>query len=223
MNVAIVEDDPRYRESLEMLLTHTPGMALAGSFSAASAAVRHLELMAEEGSEGEWNLVLMDINLPGMNGIEAIRRLKEVAPDILVVMLTVFEEPGTILQAICAGADGYLLKKTGSAELLASLRVVAGGGAPLTSGVARSVLDLLRHSTSGEFPAPGHAASPLHLTERERDVLRGLVRGLAYKQVAAELGVSLDTVRHHIRGIYRKLQVHSVAEAVSRAIRERLT
>ncbi len=223
MNVAIVEDDPRYRESLEMLLTHAPGVALAGSFSAASDAVRHLELLEAEGREGEWNLVLMDINLPGMNGIDAIRRLKAIAPNILVVMLTVFEEPGTILEAICAGADGYLLKRTGSTELLAQLRVVAGGGAPLTSGVARSVLDLLRRSTPGEVPGHGHAAPALHLTERERDVLRGLVRGLAYKQVAVDLGVSLDTVRHHIRGIYSKLQVHSVAEAVSRAIRERLT
>ena len=145
----------------------------------------------------------MDVNLPGLNGIDTTRRIKAAVPETLVVVLTVFEDSTTILQAICAGADGYLLKKTGPRELLAQLEVVAGGGAPLTAGVARSVLDLLRGA--GETPDEGvRRGSELLLTGREQEVLGGLVRGLAYKQVAGELGISLDTVRFHIRGIEGK-------------------
>ena len=219
VKVAVVEDDPRYRESLEMLFSHAAGYTLAGSFGQAADALRRLEHSARDG--GKWDLVLMDLDLPGMNGIEATRRIRQIAPDLLVVILTVFEEPATILEAICAGADGYLLKKTGPKELLAQLQVVASGGAPLTAGVARSVLRLLRESEPNA-PASWRAPADFRLTDREREVLASLVRGLAYKQVAAELEISLDTVRFHIRAIYRKLQVHNVAEAVSRAIRERL-
>jgi two-component system, NarL family, nitrate/nitrite response regulator NarL len=220
LSVAVVEDDPLYRESLETLLRHARGFVSAGVFRQASDALHHLERAGEEGNA--WSLILMDLDLPGMNGIEATRRVKLVSPETLVVILTVFEEPATILEAICAGADGYLLKKVGPQELLAQLQVVAAGGAPLTSRVARSVLNLLRHQEQEERSGAPWPASNLRLTEREREVLGGLVRGLAYKQVGFELGISLDTVRHHIRGIYGKLQVHSVSEAVSRAIRERL-
>jgi DNA-binding NarL/FixJ family response regulator len=155
-----------------------------------------------------------------MSGIEATRRLKAAAPEVAVVVLTVFEEPATILQAICAGADGYLLKRTPADELLSQLRAVVAGGSPLTSEVARKVLGLLRSSVPA--PPPSHAPTRLQLTDREHDVLKGLVQGMSYKQIADEAGISLDTVRTHIRSVYRKLQVHSVAEAVSRAIREGL-
>jgi DNA-binding NarL/FixJ family response regulator len=220
----VVEDDSRYRESLEALFAHTPGFERAASFGSAVDALEELDRATAAGKPPVWDLALMDLDLPGMTGIRATAEIKKRLPEILVVCLTVFEEPGTILEAICSGADGYLLKRSSPQELVAQLRVVAGGGAPLTARVARSVLDLLR---SGDG-APGHVGgawrppSDLSLTQREIDVLRGLVRGLAYKQVASELEISIDTVRHHIRGIYRKLQVHSVAEAVSRAIRERL-
>jgi DNA-binding NarL/FixJ family response regulator len=211
IRIAIVEDDPRYRGSLETLLRHAPGVKLAASFDRAEA------LLAAAGAANapEWDLVLMDVNLPGTGGIEATRALKRGWPGVLVVTLTVFEEPRVILEAICAGADGYLLKRTPPAQLLEQIQLVSSGGAPLTPGVARTVLELVREP---------QAALPndLGLSERERDVLRGLVQGLAYKQVADKLGISLDTVRTHVRGMYRKLQVHSVAEAVSRALRERL-
>lgn len=201
-----------------MLLQRSDGFALAASFGSALPALAYLD---RAGSGCPWDLVLMDLDLPQMKGIEATREVKSRAPRMPVVVLTVFEEPATILQAICAGADGYLLKRMPAPELLSQLRSIADGGAPLTAGVASTVLNLLRtHPSRPEFAGPGPAR--LDLTEREQEVLRGLVGGLAYKQVADVLGISLDTVRTHIRSVYRKLQVHSVAEAVSRAIRERL-
>jgi DNA-binding NarL/FixJ family response regulator len=211
LRIAIVEDDPRYRASLETLFKHAPGVKLAASFDRAETMLAAASAKQPPG----WDLVLMDVNLPGAGGIEATRELKRRLPGVLVVTLTVFEEPRVILEAICAGADGYLLKRTPPAQLLEQVQLVSAGGAPLTPGVARTVLDLVREPQAS-------LPNDLGLSERERDVLRGLVQGLAYKQVADKLGISLDTVRTHVRGMYRKLQVHSVAEAVSRALRERL-
>jgi len=223
LRVAIFEDDPGYREGLAALLRFAPGFELVGVHGAAAAAVRAAEQAAERGEPRPWDLVLSDIEMPGMSGIEACRRLKEAYPGLPVIVLTVFEEPATILDAIRAGADGYLLKRSTAPELLAGLRAIAGGGSPLTAGVARSVLELIRQ---GEI-APGEprtTAAPqrLELGEREQEVLRGLVRGGTYAQIADDLGISLDTVRGHIRSIYRKLQVNSAKAAVSRAVRERL-
>jgi DNA-binding NarL/FixJ family response regulator len=221
VNVTIVEDDTRYRESLTALIAHASGFTMLESFGSAADAVKRMREASDAGTPPAWDIVLMDVGLPGMSGIEATRVIKRVIPKALVVVLTVFEEPPTILEAICAGADGYLLKKTPPQELLTQLQVVAAGGAPLTAGVARTLLDLVRSPSAQDTDAAPDDGL-LRLTERERDVLRGLVRGLAYKQVADTLGISIDTVRTHIRAIYRKLQVHSVAEAVGRAIRGRL-
>jgi DNA-binding NarL/FixJ family response regulator len=223
LRVAVVEDDARYRRSLEILFARTEGFALGGSFASALPALDALGRAADADSRCPWDLVLMDLDLPEMKGIEATRQVKTRVPGLPVVVLTVFEEPGTILEAICAGADGYLLKKMPAPELLSQLRGIAAGGAPLTSRVARTVLGLLRSgaigaNASGPHPHPDH----LNLTEREQEVLQCLVRGLSYKQAADAMNVSLDTVRSHIRAVYRKLQVHTVAEAVGRAIRERL-
>jgi DNA-binding NarL/FixJ family response regulator len=187
--------------------------------------MQELERMQHEGREPSWQIALIDIELPGMSGIEATRRLKRYLPDLNVVMLTVFEEPSIILEAITAGADGYLLKKTPAAELLAHLNAIASGGSPLTPDVARTVFSLLRQNApkgiSGRFFNTS-APTKLDLTEREHAVLQSLVKGLSYKQVATKLDISIDTVRTHIRAVYRKLQVHSVGEAVARAIREKL-
>ena len=222
MRVAVVEDDAAYRHGLEELFQNASGFTLAASFGAAEAALLALQRSQEQTDAVPWDLVLMDVGLPRMSGVDATRQLKRLAPGILVVVLTVFEQPGTILQAICAGADGYLLKKVPAAELLAQLRIVAAGGAALTSQVARQVLDMLRRSANGGLNRFGSVPVQLDLTTREQDVLRGLVQGLTYKQVAERLGIGLDTVRTHVRGVYRKLQVHSVASAVSRAIQEGL-
>jgi DNA-binding NarL/FixJ family response regulator len=226
LRVAVVEDDPRFRASLETLLTHADGFRLAGSFGSPLPLLGEAERAAESGVSPVWDLVLMDLRLPGMDGVQATRRLKGLHREIPVVVLTVFEEPATILDAICGGADGYLLKRTSAPEILEQLRSVALGGAPLTSRVARTVLDILRSEAAGggsRRRRHGPTASGLDLTDRERDVLRCLVEGLSYKEVAAELGITSGTVRSHIKSVYRKLQVHNVAEAVSRAIRERLT
>ncbi len=222
LRVVVVEDDPRFRVSLETLLSHAEGFRLAGSFGAALALVSEADRAASSGAEVAWDLVLMDLQLPGMDGVEATRRLKRLHPGIPVVVLTVFEEPATILDAIRAGADGYLLKRTSVPEMLEQLRSVAQGGASLTSRVARTVLELLR-SGPPDLGRRGPRSPGLKLTERERDVLRCLVEGLSYKEVAAELSISFGTVCSHVKSVYRKLQVHNVAEATSRAIRERLT
>jgi DNA-binding NarL/FixJ family response regulator len=217
IRIALVDDDVRYRRSLETLFTHDPSFAVAASFSRAT----DLLEAAARGEAERWDLVLMDLSLPLLNGIEATRRLKASVPELPVVVLTVFEEVGTLLDAIGAGADGYLLKKTAARELLSQLRAVTTGGAPLTPGVARTLLEVVRLH-AGQPQGPAHDVGRLVLSEREQEILRGLVRGLTYKRIGEEFGISLDTVRAHVRSVYRKLQVHSVAQAVSRAIRERL-
>ncbi len=225
LNVAIVEDDARYRESLETLLSGAEGFRVAGTFGSPDAALQEAARQPAGHGHG-WQLVLMDLQLPGMSGIEATRRLKQLLPDVLVMVLTVFEEPATILEAICAGADGYMLKKSTAPELLAQLRAMAAGGAPLSPAVARTVLEIVREAPRGRLAARLAARpegpSRLGLTDREQQVLNCLVRGMGYKQAADDLGVSMDTVRAHIRSIYGKLQVHSSSEAIVRAIRDRL-
>lgn len=220
MRVAVIEDDSRYRHSLELLFGGAGGFALAASYAAADGALADLRRTLASGRQPGWDLVLLDLDLPGLTGIDAARIIKDLCPGLPIVVLTVFEEPATILRAICAGADGYLLKKISAPELLSQLRAIAAGGAPLTPAVARTVLGLVRDPV----PAPSRGRTParLDLSPREQDVLRALVRGASYKQAADALGISLDTVRTHVRGIYGKLQVHSVAEAVARAIRDGL-
>ena len=218
VRVALVEDNARYRQSIELLFAHAPGFTLARSVGRAEVLLAE----AERDRPRAWDLVLMDLELPGIDGIEATRRLKALDPGVPVVALTVFEEPATILEAIGAGIDGYLLKKSSVVELLTLLRSILGGGAPLTPAVARTLLDVVRNQPAARADADQVKTARLDLSPREQDVLRGLVRGLGYKQIADADGTSLDTVRTHVRNIYRKLQVHSVAQAVGRAIRERL-
>ena len=217
IRIAVVEDNGRYRDSLETLLAHAPGFSLAATFGAAPPALQALGAAAQP-----WDLVLMDLELPGMSGIEATRRVKALSPRTAVVVLTVFEEPATVLEAICAGADGYLLKRTPPERLLAELRSIVDGHSPLSGAVAHTVLDLVRRMGPASPDDGAGTPSRLELSDREQDVLRCLVDGMGYKQTAERLDVSLDTVRTYIRRIYGKLQVHSVADAVSRAVRERL-
>lgn len=222
LRIAIIEDDRRYRASLEQLFGQTDGFRLAGSFAAPPGALASVEQDAEA-PVCAWDIVIMDLEMPVMNGIEATRRLKALRPELKVVVLTVFEDPSAIVEAVSAGADGYLLKKARARELIEGIRTVAEGGAPLTADVARKMLDVIRTLNAAAGHAV-HAAAPtrLDLTEREQEVLRALVNGFSYKQAADRLDISIGTVRSHIGSIYRKLQVHNVAEAVSRAVRQRL-
>ena len=220
VRVVAVEDDSRYRSSLETLLRHSPPFRFVRAFASPEPVVRGLEQASREGRPADFDLVLMDLQLPGMSGVEATRRIKEICPDMRVVALTVYEGRSTILEAICAGVDGYLLKRTPADRLVGQLRTVLAGGAPLSPSVARSVLEFVRRrDTDRAGPAP--ADNP-RLTPREEEVLGCLVTGMSYKQVAAHLEISLDTVRFHIRNVYGKLQVRNVAQAVSRALREGL-
>jgi DNA-binding NarL/FixJ family response regulator len=221
IRVAAIEDDARYRSSLETLFNHAPGFVWAGAYEAAEPALAAGASLVARGESPPWDLLLMDLDLPEMGGVEATREFKRLIPAVAIVVLTVFEDVDSILRAICAGADGYLLKRAPADELLRQLEAIVNGGAPLTAGVARTILDLLRADPPMLRDAPRGPAGPA-LTEREREVLQALVGGKSYKQVADHLAVRLDTVRSHIRSIYRKLQVHSVAEAVGRALRERL-
>ncbi|MEQ1505046.1 MAG: response regulator transcription factor [Myxococcota bacterium] len=207
IRTAIVEDDRRYRAALAALLEATPGFTLTAEHGAAG------PLLAELGPDGApWDLVIMDIHLPDTSGIEATRTLKRAAPAVTVVNLTVFDEPSTILAAICAGADGYLLKSTPFDEVLEALLAVTSGGSALTPAVARTVLSLVRQG-------PAQAPIDHGLSDRELDVLRDLARGQLCKQIAAERALSIHTVRTYVRRIYIKLQVGTLAEAVAAAYR----
>lgn len=222
IRVVVVEDDARYRASLEVLLAHSAEFALVGSYATPAAALAALEPGGAATAGAPWGLVLMDLEMPGMDGVECTRRVKAILPGVPVVVLTVFEDRATIVEAICAGADGYLLKRTPADQLLQQLRAVVVGGSPLSAGVARTVVELVRTVNGDLRPRPGGARAQIDLTPREAEVLRCLVQGMSYKAAARALDVSIDTVRSHIRAVYGKLQVHSVAEAVSRALHEGL-
>ena len=208
INAAIVEDRREIREGLAMLINGTEGFHCSGSYRSAEEALDRIQLHLPD-------VVLMDIGLPGMSGIEALRILKERYPKMLLMMLTVYDDDDRIFDAICAGASGYLLKKTPPAKLLESLREAVGGGAPMSPEVARRVITLFR-----EIRPPERA--DYELTPHETRLLKLFVEGHNYKTAAAELGVSVHTVSFHLRSIYDKLQVHSKSEAVAKALSNRL-
>lgn len=223
VRVAVVEDDSRYRSTLEKFLATLPEFSLTGSFASSEAPLQAAEKARANGEPAPWDLVLMDLELPGLSGLETTRRLKQRFPKLPIIVLTVFEDPATVLEAISAGADGYLAKRISAPELRSQLRSILQEGSPLTPGVARTVLNFVRQLHAPSMSErTASAPSRLDLTEREQEVLKGLVRGKTYQQVADSLSISVETVRTHIRNIYAKLQVHNVAEAVSRAIRNRL-
>ena len=206
IRVAIVEDQPAIRDGLGFLIGNTPGYECVGCFASAEAALAGLR---------EADVVLMDIGLPGMSGIEAIAALKERHTETRFIALTVYDDDDRIFRALCAGASGYLLKKTPPARLLEAVADVVAGGAPMSPDVASRVLELFRR-----FRPPSGA--DYRLTPHELRLLRLLAEGHSYKTAAAELGGSVNTVAFHMRSIYRKLEVHSKSEAVAKALREGL-
>jgi DNA-binding NarL/FixJ family response regulator len=208
LKVGIIEDQPKIREGLRSLIDGTEGYRCVGSFGSMEEALAKIDYDLPD-------VLLVDIGLPGMSGIEGIRRLKDQHPGLAMLMLTVYDDDRRIFDALCAGACGYLLKKTPPARLLESLKEVVGGGAPMSPEVARRVVALFREIRSPE-PAD------YQLTPHEVRILKLLVEGHNYKTAAAELGVSINTVRFHMRSIYDKLQVHSKSEAVSKTLRNRI-
>ena len=208
IRVAIVEDRREIREGLSTIINGTPGFRCTGSYRSMEDALEHIAGDVPD-------VVLNDIGLPGMSGIDGIRILKERHPGLLVLMLTIYDDDERIFNALCAGASGYLLKNTQPARLLEALREAVAGGAPMSPGVARRVIALFR-----EFRPPD--STKCELTPHEVRLLRLFVEGHNYKTAAAELGVTVRTISFHLRSIYEKLQVHSKSEAVAQALRRRL-
>ena len=208
LKVGIIEDQPKIREGLRALIDGTDGYRCVGSFGSMEEALAkvHNELP---------DVLLVDIGLPAMSGIEGTRRMKALHPGLAVLILTVYDDDRRIFDALCAGASGYLLKKTPPARLLESLKEVVGGGAPMSPEVARRIVALFR-----EIRPPEQA--DYQLTPHEIRILTLLVEGHNYKTAADELNVSINTIRFHMRSIYEKLQVHSKSEAVSKALRNRI-
>jgi len=209
IKVAIFEDNKLLRESLEQLINSAEDMVCSGTFSDANKLVRSMQI-------ADPDVVMMDINMPGISGIEAVQIIKEKFPQVQILMQTVFEENDKIFAAICAGASGYMLKKTPPQKMIEAIRETYHGGAPMAASVAVKVLQMFRLQTKAdknEF---------IDLSVREKEILALLVKGKSYKAVASECFISIDTVSTHVRHIYEKLHVHSKSEAVAKAINQKL-
>jgi DNA-binding NarL/FixJ family response regulator len=202
INVSIIDDDQRLRESIAKFVDGTDGLQCISTYASAAAA---LERLPEEAPD----VVLMDINMPGMDGIECVQRLKARMPEVQVVMLTIYEDTDKIFKALAAGATGYLLKRVEPARLVDAIREVHEGGSAMSSSIARKVV--------ASFQKAAPVTTPdIHLSPREQDVLGCLAKGLTYQQIADQLGISIETVRTYLRRIYEKLHVQSRTEAVAK-------
>jgi DNA-binding NarL/FixJ family response regulator len=205
ITVSIVEDNEQLRETLARVIGRVEGFRCVSHYGDAESALQALP-------KDNPAVVLMDINLPGMNGVECVRRLKQVAPNVQAVMLTVYEDTENIFNALAAGAAGYLLKRTKSAELIEAIREVHRGGSPMTTHIARKV------TQSFQRAGPSPQATE-NLSEREQEVLDCLSQGFLYKEIADKLGISYETVHTYIRRIYEKLQVRTRTEAVAKFLK----
>jgi DNA-binding NarL/FixJ family response regulator len=208
IRVVLIEDLREVREGLTVLINGTPGFHCAGSH-------RTMEDALAQDDRDCPDVILTDIGLPGMSGIEGIRILHERAPEVPILALTVYDNDDNIFDALCAGASGYLLKNTPPARLLDAVKEVLAGGAPMSPEVARRVIRLFR-----DYRPPEHAE--YHLTPQEAELLKLLVEGHHKKTAAREMNISVNTVSFHLKNIYQKLQVHSKTEAVAKALREHL-
>jgi DNA-binding NarL/FixJ family response regulator len=209
IKLIIVEDNEIIREGLSALINGTAGYNCVSSYG-------NCENMLQELPKLSADLVLMDIGLPGMSGIEGVRRIKKMRPEIEILMLTVYEDSEKIFAALCAGACGYLVKKTPPARLLESIKEAYEGGSPINAQLARHVVRFFyEQEQEKQLNASG-------LTAREKEILHGLMDGNTYQAIGFDLKISIDTVRYHIRNIYRKLQVHSESEAVAKALMKKM-
>ena len=208
ISVTLIEDERDVREGLTVLINGSPGFRCTAAFRTMEDALRSIGNAVPD-------IVLTDIGLPGMSGVEGTKILKERYPSLPILAMTVYDDEDHIFDALCAGASGYLLKNTPPARLLESLTEIASGGAPMTPEVALRVVRLFR-----QFRPPETAAHDL--TQQETELLKLIVDGHTYKTAAFKLGISVSTVSFHLQNIYNKLQVHSKTEAVAKALRERL-
>jgi len=206
--IGIIEDNDVLRKSMELLLSNSGHYEVVLSLPDA-------RKLLESAADVMPQILLMDIDMPGINGIEAVAMVKKDLPAISVIMFTVFEDDEKIFRSIMAGADGYLLKKMPPARILEALDDLATGGAPMTGSIAIRVLQMFRKQTND-------AAATFNLTSKELEILTSLSDGKSYKTIASERFISVETVRSHVKNIYEKLHVHSKAEAVAKALREKL-
>lgn len=204
ITVSIVEDNDKLRGTLARVLNRTGGFQCVSQHPSAEDALKELPGIKPD-------VVLMDINLPGLNGVECVRQLKPLLPQTQVIMLTVYEDTENIFNALAAGANGYMLKRTSSKELIDAIHEVQRGGSPMTMHIARKVVQSFQRT------APAQPAEIL--SEREQQVLDLLSQGLIYKEIAEKLGISYETVHTYIRRVYEKLQVRTRTEAVAKFLR----
>jgi len=209
IKVAIFEDNRSLREGLAVMIGGTPGFNCVGAFPNCNNLLKNI-------SQANPDVVLMDIEMPGINGIEAVGMIKEEYPGMKILMETIFDDDEKIFNSICAGAEGYILKHTSPAEIMEAIKEIHEGGSPMTPSIANRVLKMVK-----QRPETGSKES-FDLTDREKEILMCLVKGMSYKMVADACFISIETVNVHIKNIYRKLQVHSKSEAVAKAIKGKI-
>lgn len=208
IKVAIVEDLQEVADGLAAFLQQDAGLVLCGSFRTAEAAVIEIPLLQPD-------IVIMDINLPGISGIECVKKVKAVAPAIQFMMFTVYENNDQVFEALKAGASGYLLKKTPPLQIIESVKELYQGGSPMSASIARKLVDVFRQEQPGNDEA-------IKLTPREREVLELTAKGLLYKEIAHQLGISFGTVRQHLYKVYEKLHVQNKTEAINKVYGKRI-
>jgi DNA-binding NarL/FixJ family response regulator len=206
--VVIYEDNRDFREALMQLINTSENFTCIGAFYHCNNVATDIKLLKPL-------VILMDIDMHGMDGIEAVQVIRTFNKEVKIIILTVFDDNKNVINAICAGASGYLLKKYCFEKLFSSIAEVLEGGAPMSANIARMVID---HVAASNFAA----AEKFDLTAREKDILSGLVKGYSYKMIAASLHISFETVKSHIRNVYEKLHVHNQSEAVAKALKNRI-
>ena len=209
IRVAIFEDNNSLREGLYQLVNGSNGFSCVGAYPDCQGILKNIELVQPD-------VVLMDIEMPGISGIEGVKMIREKFPQIKILMQTIFEENEKIFASICAGASGYILKNTPSSRILESIKETFEGGAPMSPSIATKVLKMVQQ------PNGFSKTDSFNLSEREKEILSCLVKGMSYKMIGDACFISIDTVRGHIRNIYEKLHVHSKSEAVAKAIRGKI-
>lgn len=209
IKVAIFEDNNNMRDGLYQLINGSNGFTCTGAFPNCDDLVKRIE-------KSNPDVIVMDIEMPGISGIEGVKLVKENFPEMKILMETIFEDDKKIFDSICAGAEGYILKNTAPVEILSAIKEIYEGGSPMTPTIANRVLKMVKSQRASD------SKNLFNLTDREKEILSCLVEGMSYKLIAYECVISIDTVNVHIKNIYKKLQVHSKSEAVAKAIKGKI-